>query len=1008
MKKAIKRFWGVGLVVILLSSMLVAVAPVAADDNAWTGQPTPGGPTFQLAAGSNVSDLAVQGNGAVVYAVTGTDNFTYKSTNGGVGWAKTQTTALALITPTKIAVAPDNANMLAITDGTNVYVSVNGGVVFVNITAGLATTAIKDVTISPVRLGANYVTVCGVDGTLGSVSYYNLGAVVGQSWTEKITPNSGSADSVAFSPNFLSDLTMEAVTSNLTTGKVMLQVYSFSTNLWNTADYPNYPVTIATDLTWTAINTVSMALDPAFLGGEDTLRNTFIGIDSTGSTTLDGIYRVLNASVRNLAAGKIYSIAYDGTTLVAGQTNSLSVLRSLDPMSSVPTVSGTSTYKSPGGTGNVVVAFVGTNIAAGTSGANSAFALSRSSGAAFNDISLIDTALTTVNDFAVSPDSAKMYLVTNDGVSTSVWFKAAAWERVLTYGYTNPYIVRLSPTNPDVIYVGEKTSTKVWYSKDVQSRWYQRTCTTTIADMAVESDDVAYVLNATGGVVKSSNDGFIWGGVPTSTTLTAGYSLVSAGANILFAGSTNGKVAYSLDGGTTWTGITPVTENGATNIIVIPSEAYATTSIIYAATTALNLNIMQWTVGTSTAWTDAYNGPNSMGVSQGTAGPAMKGGILYALTYDTVSQNSTLLQYIPSVNTWTGKFADAYVTPSGALEPVVLGVGTASPNALDVSTGKLWAIKTNSFQALYMLADTLAAAGPALTGPADKSSVITNNGGATVVIPTWTRPANATGFTVQLAYDSAFTQQITITGSPFAFPTTNCAIGGPSAANGVTLIPGTTYYWRVRASSPLSSPWSEVRTFTVQPLAAAVPAISSPVNGATITNQSPAFSWTPVTGTTQYDFQLSTTPTFGTTIMTDTPVSSGALVPVTIKLDQGKQYFWRVRASLPIQGDWSAVANFFVAAPAATAPAPVTITVVPAPTIVMPTPAAPTTYTLAPQPVNQIAPSYIWAIIIIGGILVIAVIVLIVRALHHADVRHDCLNRSACFVRHTGARHHQT
>ncbi len=169
-----------------------------------------------------------------------------------------------------------------------------------------------------------------------------------------------------------------------------------------------------------------------------------------------------------------------------------------------------------------------------------------------------------------------------------------------------------------------------------------------------------------------------------------------------------------------------------------------------------------------------------------------------------------------------------------------------------------------------------------------------------------------------------------------------------------------------------------MQTFTIQAIAGAVPAIVSPANGASILNTTPAFSWAPVTGTTQYDFQLSTTPTFGTTVLTDQPNTAGDLVPITIPLTVGKQYFWRVRALQPVTGDWSAVANFVVVAPATTAP-PVTITNVPAPTITIPAPQPAPTYTLAPQAVEKIAPTYIWAIIIIGAILVIAVIVLIVR-----------------------------
>jgi len=42
----------------------------------------------------------------------------------------------------------------------------------------------------------------------------------------------------------------------------------------------------------------------------------------------------------------------------------------------------------------------------------------------FKDISLIDTALTTMLDFWVTPDGAKQYLLTTDGDEVSLWRKA--------------------------------------------------------------------------------------------------------------------------------------------------------------------------------------------------------------------------------------------------------------------------------------------------------------------------------------------------------------------------------------------------------------------------------------------------------------------------------------------------------------------------------------------------------------------------------------------------------
>ena len=110
--------------------------------------------------------------------------------------------------------------------------------------------------------------------------------------------------------------------------------------------------------------------------------------------------------------------------------------------------------------------------------------------------------------------------------------------------------------------------------------------------------------------------------------------------------------------------------------------------------------------------------------------------------------------------------------------------------------------------------------------------------------------------------------------------------------------------------------------------------------------------------------------------------AAGASLPVTIKLERGKTYFWRVRALLPVAGDWSTAANFMVAnLPPAPTP-PVTIQQMPAPVINIPAPPPAQQIVIPPAPApKEIAPAYIWAIIIIGAVLVIAVIVFVARIL---------------------------
>jgi len=127
-----------------------------------------------------------------------------------------------------------------------------------------------------------------------------------------------------------------------------------------------------------------------------------------------------------------------------------------------------------------------------------------------------------------------------------------------------------------------------------------------------------------------------------------------------------------------------------------------------------------------------------------------------------------------------------------------------------------------------------------------------------------------------------------------------------------------------------------------------------------------------------YQFQLSDDPAFGTTLADEQVAETGIMPAVT--LNRGTTYFWRVRTIAPIEGGWSTVANFLVAMEAPAPAPPVVIETVPPPVIEIP-PAQPAPIIeIPPAPApEKIAPAYIWAIIIIGAVLVIAVIVLIVR-----------------------------
>jgi hypothetical protein len=183
----------------------------------------------------------------------------------------------------------------------------------------------------------------------------------------------------------------------------------------------------------------------------------------------------------------------------------------------------------------------------------------------------------------------------------------------------------------------------------------------------------------------------------------------------------------------------------------------------------------------------------------------------------------------------------------------------------------------------------------------------------------------------------------------------------------------------VSAAKPMSSGFSAMPgwEFTLQAGEAAVPIIDSPVAGAKGVSDKPAFSWIPVTNTTKYQFQLSEGTAFAVPMVDETTMTTAIVINIT--LEPGKTYFWRVKALEPVESDWSAIGSFTVAVPEEPAPPPITVTQQAPPQITVTTPAPPPAVTYQPPAEEKIAPAYIWAIIIIGAVLVIAVIVLIVR-----------------------------
>jgi hypothetical protein len=314
-----------------------------------------------------------------------------------------------------------------------------------------------------------------------------------------------------------------------------------------------------------------------------------------------------------------------------------------------------------------------------------------------------------------------------------------------------------------------------------------------------------------------------------------------------------------------------------------------------------------------------------------------------------------------------------------------------TPSSLRASTGSitLWSIDTSGTNELFSFKDILAESGVKLTSPAAGKKVMVNpiTGKSYDVSFIWERPDKGQEYRydLEIAFDKDFKEKAVTTNETSSSSTPNHIVG-PGGETTYEFMPGTTYYWRVRvdqeAGTTFLSPWSEVRSFNVKPGVAAVPDILSPSNGSTGISRTPSFSWEPVSGTTEYRFVLAKNVALDSPLI-DVRVKATGFA-IVLELDYGTSYYWAVKPISPVEGDWSAIANFTVKeepVPPKPAEPPVVVKEVPPPVINIPAPPPAQEIVIppAPQPPAPIAPAYIWAIIIIGAVLVIAVIVLIVR-----------------------------
>ncbi len=181
----------------------------------------------------------------------------------------------------------------------------------------------------------------------------------------------------------------------------------------------------------------------------------------------------------------------------------------------------------------------------------------------------------------------------------------------------------------------------------------------------------------------------------------------------------------------------------------------------------------------------------------------------------------------------------------------------------------------------YGTSDPLQLAAPTLTFPQNNATNV-----SLTTLLDWNDVQTATGYDLQLAANSNFENPIinvnNLTSSQYSVPS------GLLQNNNI-------YYWRVRSKRNAElSPWSTAQFSTLSNITP--PVLIMPGNLAENVSVTPTFMWSSVAGAENYDFQLSTSPTFETIILFANNLISTQFTINGTTLNFETTYYWRVKA----------------------------------------------------------------------------------------------------------------
>jgi photosystem II stability/assembly factor-like uncharacterized protein len=877
---------------------------------------------WALAAGSDIRQLTAGGDGTLYAGVTGLAYTLYRSLDGGYSWEH-----IGNVTDTiaHIAVCPQDPRTICYATASQVYRSTDGGQTFQMLPpgpGGAGADHIEITSIDVARPGSDIVVVGTRDtdnAEFGGVYVLDLSQIV-PAWADT---GIGGYDiaAVAFSPYYPDDGVIVAVATDETDTYVSVKN---GDDDWNA------------ETGYARLDIVAAAADIAFPGSFNVDEPVvFIAID-TGIDAGD-VYKINGSAAPavstaiDLNVGAAYGLSHidiaglsvyedNGTTvLLAGAADS-----AMTYVSSDVGITWTRSLKAPTGdavTGVLIAPDFTTTgrIYAVTTGEGGAFSLSRDTGATWNQLSLIDAAIDSIIDLAPSPDYSEdgtIFMLTfgSGPYSGGLWRTrdgGASWERTLAdFSGTLDSVSRVAlPPEYGVdcrtVFVAGSSHgrTAIWESTDGGQTYQRRFATDPAGGGSLNIDTWAIADKTTilvgsydgsrGMVHKSTNRGLTFArGLPAGSQPLHDIALSPdyARDGIVLVGNNNGRV-YVADSGST--SFIPLPGDAATlpfsgGVSVACDPSFDTNRTVYATSDSADSSIYRLVVGESTAWES---------IDDSLPAGAMFGRLVLA-------GDGTLY----AADALAGAGLERCLGPTLAgptFETVTRGLSSsATLYGLWQADHQIWSVDSTNTR-LMTYEDTLTVP-PVPVAPDDGASAAGNliDHGVRNVTLDWETLEGATVYEWECSYNDAFTA-----GSvAFGDTTSGSSVRLPA------LEPATTYHWRVRASSPSLSPWSEKRSFaTVMDTEPITLRPESPVPGATGVPVKPVFQWTAVVGAEAYELLVATDAATENPVIARTGENAiiGNVWQCDVTLDYAATYYWKVRAVSSVTSSvWSTLGIF--------------------------------------------------------------------------------------------------